>query len=767
MGYVRFTTGQGRSYELGYSTPQEQDVVKRRFYEIAKKEGGVRSSYWGSGQSLQPASTSALQRQDPTAIAQSERYAKLSGQIASAEFRDKPSQLLTQTQRSKDWYDIESETRGKILDTMRGKGVKMPKQETYTISGTQVSRSEYLRSKDLAQRRKFEQEKIKRPYKVYSQVPQPPKERKKFIKKVRRDVKINKIKQQVKKQHNIVDRFLKEKVSYPISERLSSKGLTSEKFSEFATMFPVAGTKIGVGGFGIEPLGSGSDWLDRQQREDIQGLLYNWKEEPTKAVVTTAVFFALPKFLKPVGEVWGGVKATKTFSKIVKKFPITSKTTSKISKLFVKSIPVAYGGSVGYRVYKEPKDKRAFKFGGILAGEVIPMAVGGYAGSKFWQKYAGFKATIGRTKLSEESLISESVLSGKERFWTEPKSKHLKLFKKADRFYHATGSSMVGETAKSLKVDPTSSLKTYEGLGLFVSPKVSPNFLRIGASKTSLYGGELLGSYPESKVYSILSEGILVKQNPAIKTLKGFKFKYKSKPGQLNIPGYKTEVEGIFTKDSEFFDVNKAFYFKHKGVRVPLDEFAFISGKQPVVDLSLTTKVKIPKPKKFKVSEIKSILQSSRLPEFYVTTPSSLSLSSLRGISSSKSSRSIMKSFYSSPSVPSSRSSLSSSWGSSSTSGSSSSTPRIPKKAIIIPPPIIWDFKAKKKKSKKQLKKKIKESLYYTPDFTAKALGLSMKVPKSIMPKLPSMSFTGLEIRPIVRIMKKKKLKRKLKKRKS
>jgi len=113
----------------------------------------------------------------------------------------------------------------------------------------------------------------------------------------------------------------------------------------------------------------------------------------------------------------------------------------------------------------------------------------------------------------------------------------------------------------------------------------------------------LLGSYPESKVYSILSEGILVKQNPAIKTLKGFKFKYKSKPGQLNIPGYKTEVEGIFTKDSEFFDVNKAFYFKHKGVSVPLDEFAFISGKQPVVDLSLTTKVKIPKPKKFKVSE--------------------------------------------------------------------------------------------------------------------------------------------------------------------
>ena len=61
------------------------------------------------------------------------------------------------------------------------------------------------------------------------------------------------------------------------------------------------------------------------------------------------------------------------------------------------------------------------------------------------------------------------------------------------------------------------------------------------------------------------------------------------------------------------------------------------------------------------------------------------------------------------------------------------------------------DFKAKKKKSKKQLKKKIKENLYYTPDFTAKALGISMKVPKSIMPKLPSMSFTGLEIRPIIK----------------
>jgi len=53
LGLVRFTTRQGKSYELGYSTPQEQDIVKRRFYEIAKREGGIRSSYWGSGQSLQ------------------------------------------------------------------------------------------------------------------------------------------------------------------------------------------------------------------------------------------------------------------------------------------------------------------------------------------------------------------------------------------------------------------------------------------------------------------------------------------------------------------------------------------------------------------------------------------------------------------------------------------------------------------------------------------------------------------------------------------
>lgn len=50
---MRFTTRQGKSYQLAYSTPQEQDVVKRKFYAIAKREGGVRSSYWGSGRSLQ------------------------------------------------------------------------------------------------------------------------------------------------------------------------------------------------------------------------------------------------------------------------------------------------------------------------------------------------------------------------------------------------------------------------------------------------------------------------------------------------------------------------------------------------------------------------------------------------------------------------------------------------------------------------------------------------------------------------------------------
>jgi len=83
---------------------------------------------------------------------------------------------------------------------------------------------------------------------------------------------------------------------------------------------------------------------------------------------------------------------------------------------------------IGY--IKNLKIKEPLSLVGFLAGEVIPMAVGGYAGSKFWQKYAGFKATIGRTKLSEESLIPKEVLSGKEIYWSEPKSKHLKLFTK-------------------------------------------------------------------------------------------------------------------------------------------------------------------------------------------------------------------------------------------------------------------------------------------------------------------------------------------------
>ena len=118
--------------------------------------------------------------------------------------------------------------------------------------------------------------------------------------------------------------------------------------------------------------------LEKTTSEFKVGIYEGMREKPLKTAVTTAAFFALPTALKGVRMAAkpAVVAGTKVFPRAM---PWAAKWTPR-------AIGVGLGGIYGYsieeRIRAAPPEKRVREFGKITGTELLPMAVGTYAGMK-------------------------------------------------------------------------------------------------------------------------------------------------------------------------------------------------------------------------------------------------------------------------------------------------------------------------------------------------------------------------------------------------
>jgi len=210
----------------------------------------------------------------------------------------------------------------------------------------------------------------------------------------------------------------------------------------------------------------------------------------------------------------------------------------------------------------------------------------GFFTSPLYPKTKGFIKSFGREQIPVERLVPKRVLSGEETFPTAQPSRHYQLFQDSPYrlpgtqqpgMYHATGDRFW--SSQPVTITPGES----ELPGLYGSYAVSTHFLRTsGSGKFSVVDW----FFPQGPTAT--SPGVMqvtptkFQVNPAIRTSKGWIWSKPTTTGKAYIPKMKTEVEAILLPETELVKTAGKYYFKYKGVRVPIDEFA-VSGAIPSI----------------------------------------------------------------------------------------------------------------------------------------------------------------------------------------
>jgi len=336
------------------------------------------------------------------------------------------------------------------------------------------------------------------------------------------------------------------------------------------------------------------------------------RDKPVSFVASTAAFAVLPKGLSLIGSGAQKLGAVTGLSNVA----AVTKTASFTSKALGVGLTTAYGGSVAYRVGTQPSAfKAGQKSGDIFAGEILPMAVGGVAGAKFWRWQEGTFATMGRKEIAVEKLVPQDVLIGKNRFplsrsgtskqirsdqlrlfttksqrlpiekysgsryeagqWTDvsPSVYHVKV---PGSLYHATGNR--GFLSNKFYTQAGTS----EFGGLYGSYGVSPYFTRTSGSVgrlDNLFGSSLFQPYNKPGVAAITPRGFVAQsplKYPSFGKTANTQFQGIAgrSTGKAYIPGYKTEVEAILPTGTEVFKTGQKYFFKYNNVKVPIDQYS-------------------------------------------------------------------------------------------------------------------------------------------------------------------------------------------------
>ena len=167
--------------------------------------------------------------------------------------------------------------------------------------------------------------------------------------------------------------FIKESVAYAGTPEIKAE--TERTYAGYRRLFGLPSKP-----FDIEKR------VARIESEYKMGIVEGVAEKPLKTAVTTAAFFALPPALKGVGAIAKGAGAVWTGRGLATALPRVTRTGVWASKWTPRAVGVGLGGAyavgTGYHIYETPPELRVREFGKITGTELLPMAIGAYAGTK-------------------------------------------------------------------------------------------------------------------------------------------------------------------------------------------------------------------------------------------------------------------------------------------------------------------------------------------------------------------------------------------------
>ncbi len=324
----------------------------------------------------------------------------------------------------------------------------------------------------------------------------------------------------------------------------------------------------------------------KEVRPFFSGFFGGIKEQPLKTALFTAGAFVAPEIIYQAKNI-PGVSAflTTNLAPMTKAiFPgISSWSTGEVISLGLGGL---YGSSVIGRVYRS--DTRAKTLGEIGSTELLPMTVGGMAGTYFFPRFKQWAYSLERTKIPTEQIIPEDVISGKKKFVENPTGRinakeyknlfetESQIYVKKLQGYTGKGEFISTQEVQTLPVNVpgvsyhstpsqwwtsgSSITVTQSGssefAGLYGAYRPSPHFLKTGGSSYSLYGNI-------ANPYNL----------PASLAIEPTKFVIGStaSPGQTFIPAIKPEVESIFPLGTSAVSTSGSLFYQWNGRNIPLD----------------------------------------------------------------------------------------------------------------------------------------------------------------------------------------------------
>jgi len=223
--------------------------------------------------------------------------------------------------------------------------------------------------------------------------------------------------------------------------------------------------------------------------------------------------------------------------------------------------------------------------------EFAAFGAGFAVGGRITGRGIGLIGTRGRIEIPLEKITRADVITGKTQFPTAPAGQHLGLFRATGRILppELTGGRPGGfhvtpEVFWKGKITPKPGAS--ELPGLYVAPEASIYFAKLGGTGYRLFPtwkSILTGDKPG--IAFLQPRGFRAVGFERVKpyAIDGQTFRYRftklAKEGFIDVPGMKTEIEGIArTGAGEYLLTGKKFYTTIRGVRVPIDVFVHEKG---------------------------------------------------------------------------------------------------------------------------------------------------------------------------------------------
>lgn len=116
--------------------------------------------------------------------------------------------------------------------------------------------------------------------------------------------------------------------------------------------------------------------------------------------------------------------------------------------------------------------------------------------------------------------------------------------------------------------------------GLYQAPKISPKFLRVGGEETKVFSLNIFGDTLRPSVFKVkpqefkLVPGVKPSQRDLFGLGKAKQFySSRAEQGKSYVPFVKTEKEAVIPAGTEFNLVDKRFFFRFEGRRIPIFEY--------------------------------------------------------------------------------------------------------------------------------------------------------------------------------------------------